>query len=919
MEKLKMKGKFFYRSRGSVEPGPINFLWKQIEEETPPEGPGGHRKLPKSAPPAIPKKTTSCTPSPKPPGGVHHLLDLSAAEAYTKLLLEQSLSNVQNNLPQEPLIELTEKEGADVQEYLDTPDSETESLSSLDSLENEDLQTSKDHPLKNSFLQNVTCGQSFYLPLDTPKLHGSTSLASPQKPSYPIISRGFLEELLNKESELSLCPARDHESADDSRIHRNLTQERFHNFKDQAQSPEFQSTVICQKELTQQNLTTYSEPTTQGNDRNTQRSILKDKGSVVEPSKTLSLLDSTPLQFASLTKDFMSESKQQRTLEDKNDKHLSEMPSSLPNSSCKLRNDSLEDISRSTALLSVAYQTEWSTPNIQQTDLSPSHEHKPHVDKETEPKAEPRPPSKEEALSVDPKNETDVTKLAKAGMLKSSVSIQEHTVTHSSPNNVRFLKGILKNHLKSKSANVKFTYTPQHLLFTKEVAILIRDSVELARTKLGEPEQKRTVKKKLRWFDEVHEDEGEDRVFRGPNRRANLSQQTHKQLSRDHSEHVNLLTGVSKNISSKPSAGPQFSRQAWADVGPQKSHSQEPISQKRALGIGGPRIPRRAHSARVNSCSVTSRARKGTVIRPQSAREAQHVAKTQGKNLVPRPPPKLEVVECASPDGIQKTAALQGKLESQMIHPSLRTDTVVYVPTLSHCTCPHEMGDCSPPDALEDSARFKDNGICLDRTPTDEEITLLWNGVRSALASKDGDSHNGPLSSSPQASSSLSHVTINGKSPIRRQAMEGNMVKSRVSVENYRNQCAGTIQRKPYQIPVPTQHPIKSSHAVYSQDGTQEAVDCAQNHPSCSVPQIPKAFSHCTSTLSLEEQKILQSLQRLNQRLQDVQDTAGGNPAVRGIYALDPALNQPSESVQLSMRRKGASANNHILSTQQHS
>lgn len=140
---------------------------------------------------------------------------------------------------------------------------------------------------------------------------------------------------------------------------------------------------------------------------------------------------------------------------------------------------------------------------------------------------------------------------------------------------------------------------------------------------------------------------GWDQVFRDPSRCANLPQQTHKQLSADHSDNVNLLTGVSKNISNKTSAvpaGPQSTRQAWADVGPQESHTQEhikePTSQRRALCVGGPRTPQRARSTRVGSCPITSRARKGTIIRPQSAREAQHVAKTQGKTLVPRPPPK---------------------------------------------------------------------------------------------------------------------------------------------------------------------------------------------------------------------------------------------------------------------------------------
>ncbi len=663
----------------------------------------------------------------------------------------------------------------DFQEYLDTPHSETESLSSLDSLENGDTQ--KIHattPVCYSH-QSTTCTQSFYLPVDPPKLKDPKNppvpfrlSINPCSPSHPSssIAKSFLEEFLNQESKLGLnsFSPKDRESTEENRSLRNCTQERLDNSKDQLK---IFNTHSCQKELTQQDLSTNSEHMTHENDRNAQGNILKDKGSMVAHCKTQAVPDTTPLEFSSLIKDFKSESKQQtRTLEEKYAKQLSETQTALPTSRCKHSNSSLEAFSSSSAHLSITYQTDTSSPNIQpKEELSSSHKRKPDVDVATGLKIESKPLSMEECISIDPKNETDVTKLAKAGMLDSSKSSEEPNrtegsadpVAHSAPNNnVRFIKGILKNHLKSRSANVKFTYTPGHLLFTKEVAILIRDSVELARTKLNEPEQNRTVKKKLRWFDEVDGVEGVDRVFRDPSRHVSIPQQTHKQLSADHSDHVNLLTGVSKNIFNKTSAvpaGPQSTRQAWADARPQESRTQEPTSQRRALCTGGPRTPRRARSVRVGSCPVTSRARKGTIIRPQSAREAQHVAKTQGKILVPRPPPKPEAVECNLAEGpvyISKASFNDNGVQIRPDHsvsqaivhrPTLRTDAIC-APVPPYCTYTHETSICSlsPPDALADNARRRcgENGICLDRTPTDEEISLLWHGVRSALASKDG-------------------------------------------------------------------------------------------------------------------------------------------------------------------------------------
>ncbi|XP_016416327.1 centrosomal protein of 126 kDa-like [Sinocyclocheilus rhinocerous] len=769
----------------------------------------------------------SCTPSPMPSGGARHLCALSAAEAYANLLQEKSLSNFKNNQllflseQQETQAVLKEKEQADLQEYLDTPHSDTESLSSLDSLENRDTQKTHDTTPVCCSHQGTTCTQSFYLPVDPPKLQDPKNTPAlfrqsnnPCSPSHPStsVAKSFLEEFLNQESKLSLnSPSpKDRESTEENRSLRNCTQGRFDNSKDQLQTF---NTHSCQKELTQQDLAANSEHMTHDNDRNAQGNILKDKGSVVAHCKTQTVPDTTPLEFSSLTKDFKSESKQQtRTLEEKYAKHFSETQTALPASRCKHSNSSFEAFSCSSA---VTYRTDMSSSNIQpieELSSSQSHKRKPDVYVATGLKIESKPLSMEESISIDPKNETDVTKLAKAGMLNSSKSMEEPNrtsadpVTHSAPNNnVRFLKGILKNHLKSKSGNVKFTYTPGHLLFTKEVAILIRDSVELARTKLNEPEQNRTVKKKLRWFDEVDGVEGVDRVFRDPSRHTNLPQQTHKQLSADHSDHVNLLTALSKNISNKTSAvpaGPQSTRQAWADVGPQESRTREPTSQRRALCTG-------------------------------------------------------------------------------------------------------------------------------------------------FLA------HNGPLSSSPQVCASLSHVTINGdslisgvkgaskmggfflsssnmRSPIRRQAMESNMVKSRVSVENSRNQTAGTTQRKPsfpYQVTEPKpQYPNKNGHAADSEgpevsDGAHEVEDCAPTHKICNGPIGPlsqRIQSLSVSALSLEEQKILQSLERLNQRLQYVQDTAGGNPAVRGIFTLGPAFNQTGETVGVTVRRRGASADNRTRTQQRY-
>lgn len=498
------------------------------------------------------------------------------------------------------------------------------------------------------------------------------------------------------------------------------------------------------------------------NDRNAQGNILKDKETAVAHCKTQTVPFTTPLEFSNLPEEFKSESKlQTKTLEEKYSKHSSECQTSVSASRSK---HSFYETTSDHSAHSRTDQFSDVQP-LETLSSSRSHKHKPDEYIASGFKKESKPLTTEESASRDlqnPKKESEITK-------EEPDRTSAEPMTHPAPNcsNARFLKGILKNHLKTKSGNVKFTYTPNHLLFTKEVAILIRDSVELARAKLNEPEHNRTIKKKLRWFDEVNGIEGAevDGILKEPGKQPaaksghpNLPQQTRKQLSADQgSYYVNSLSGVSKNVSSKTSsapAGPQFTRQAWADVGPQENRTQEHI---REPNISKRWLLRRVRSARPGPGSITSRARKGTIIRPQSAREAQHVAKAQGKMLVPRPPPKPDIVECDFAD-ISKAVnySIQSQPGAQMeqvlcrdnpdrqatTHPPVLKEEPVCVPVPPYYTYTHEnvsKGVCSFSPPVENAERrWGKNGISLDRTPTDEEITLLWHGVRSALASKDG-------------------------------------------------------------------------------------------------------------------------------------------------------------------------------------
>ena len=198
-------------------------------------------------------------------------------------------------------------------------------------------------------------------------------------------------------------------------------------------------------------------------------------------------------------------------------------------------------------------------------------------------------------------------------------------------------------------------------LFSEQVAFGIKDSVELTWAKMKEVKSN-TTKKKVHWCDEVY---------------------LAKKTLEDHQQSRSTVSGAPKpgpSVTPAASTGDHVTKQAWADVGVQVSLPQERAAEVKVLQSAtrpiGPKVPCREGSARARAAPVSSRGRKGTIIRPQSATEVNRMARTQGMNTVPRPPPRMEANE---------------------------------------------------------------RGPCLNCTPTEEEISALWLGVRSALATKDGN------------------------------------------------------------------------------------------------------------------------------------------------------------------------------------
>uniref|UniRef100_A0A8C0JG06 Centrosomal protein 126 n=1 Tax=Chelonoidis abingdonii TaxID=106734 RepID=A0A8C0JG06_CHEAB len=380
------------------------------------------------------------------------------------------------------------------------------------------------------------------------------------------------------------------------------------------------------------------------------------------------------------------------------------------------------------------------------------------------------------------------------------------------------------------------------------------------------------------------------------------------------------------------STGYHFAKQAWmaskGDESKPHSYSGDSKIQEGNLCKGKTKIVRRPRSAKTQS-SFTPKNRKGTIIRPQSASEVHKVIKAQGKIIVPHPPPKpvpgnrpdQNVADTmCQPVNSSKCQSNTTKGNYVNARHLLPADQVLNRTTIENnksITCssdlvteklaPPPSSNVSPSEPLEKTnytvnniqtiaqqdslitgTKRKpvcaENGLRLDRTPTDEEINLLWQGVHSAVP-----------------------VT-------RRKQISDNSKNKRRALLEQRTQTVASAGRRPThhaQVDinlwdVELKMSVKGCHRIivsYFSESTAQFL-LAENLAGTSVTEgkilaaletvqppgqtmvLNKVQQRGMSALSLEEQKILQSLDRLNQRLQNVQETIAKNLSTSSVLQI---------------------------------
>uniref|UniRef100_A0A3B4V6J3 Centrosomal protein 126 n=1 Tax=Seriola dumerili TaxID=41447 RepID=A0A3B4V6J3_SERDU len=885
----------------------------------------------------------SCTPSPKPPtvSKSSHRQALSAVEAYTKLLQEQSMTYFKNS-------QETGKTQERLQDHSprDSHVSDcciSESLSCKDSLENEDPSHSKN----NSY--------SLFL-LDSEKPHLNLRKQNDLFPTSDLTSSAMLLLGDNLTQSRKLPEFKQKKQEDSERPNHKMHISKASWGFTSEQTPKTET----QPALHNCNLLTFCEIISSDPEHFELTSPQNSPNDNIIVTNRVTT-DSTALESSCPKQESLLDLRQQRVHDDRQLKQPSATEILFP-----AKNGNSKDILFGSPPKPNIFLNDSPTDNVsREGTLQQTGKENHYPSSQKEPSASINNLNK--VSNSEPKTEKPInTALVQHTCLSNIQSdtlkclrcpeeeVQKLPVSMGASHSVcevRFIKGILKKQSKYMSGDTTCVYGSGHLIFAKQVALAIRDSVELTRVKTKDMENNNAIKKKLRWFDEVHvgkEDKAQNIMKQMKGKSSNVSQS--KKNPEDHQLSLTTVSGASKpgpSVTPPASTGYHFTKQAWADVGVQVSLPQERADEVKvprgSTRTGGPKVPWRERSARVGVGPVSSRTRKGTVIRPQSATEVNQIAKTQGKIMVPCPPPRIESVEertaymAKTPYGMdhasvncKQAPALEQALHkdtsegffSPYTHHLIRTDsTVMYTPLPPSYTCPVSEGNrkgtlSSGHQETHGCSRrrgmvFNEKGLCLDCTPTDEEISQLWHGVRSALATKDA------------------------KTMLRRQALESGRAVRKHCVEQSR-QSSGSGNRRLPQPSQPTKQPTEpvrmfsnTCNVAFTDEALESAaqlhlaevhteglleerdivaaMDTAQTQGPGTVLQHSQQQG--LTSISFEEQKILLSLDRLNHQLHCVREHVASKTGTRGLVLID-APSTKEIKVTNHLKHRASSANN---------
>ncbi|XP_045751151.1 centrosomal protein of 126 kDa isoform X1 [Mirounga angustirostris] len=406
-------------------------------------------------------------------------------------------------------------------------------------------------------------------------------------------------------------------------------------------------------------------------------------------------------------------------------------------------------------------------------------------------------------------------------------------------------------------------------------------------------------------------------------------------------------------------SGYNVAKQAWPPS--EKEGSQPPLqsgsskAQKASPPQGGTRVIRRTRSAQVQSAFVCSH-RKGSVLRPQSESRAHRLLQAQGRLIVPHPPPKspsnsrssknTQVSQCQQvtledSQNVITSHYFRSKhvlptehkfnhwnQESHFPPAAVCSDSVTVMPSLPYCSSECQtLAKINGSDGTQVAPQQGGTSHCAHRCPVDEEshpsVTLRTAQEESVPLWK--RQNNIPGQNEKAAGSTV----------VRRKRIVENKQRSLLEQKRQNSGSAGKKCNEQMNNFGQSVQPSSSEpkHTTRGTSDVEEVSDStsqflmAESLVKASVPEdeiltvmnskqlqkpnlaLNKTQAFDISALSAGEQKILQSLSRLNESLYYVQEAICKNPSIKNTLQIIPLLNSqprgsPSPGVGSRWQRK---------------
>ncbi|KAL6082529.1 hypothetical protein STEG23_004613, partial [Scotinomys teguina] len=543
-------------------------------------------------------------------------------------------------------------------------------------------------------------------------------------------------------------------------------------------------------------------------------------------------------------------------------------------------------------------------------------------------------------------------------------SPNQHSKKHNTheQNGVRLLKSILKKESRYDNDYLKALVISQSFKFRHQKAEAIRDSIELTKQKGKGTGTPKTIKK-LRWLDEsnttekcvgdghpmrdragvapqwlqhCHTSSGTCNLTNVPDSTAHSAGGT-KAKADCGSENVTDLGGYEMDnvpLNSSVPSGYSLAKQAWSacrrEENKAPAHAGDAKTQKSKLR--GAKVMRRTGSAKVQTGLVHVN-RKATGSQSPSPSKANTPAQTQGKLIIPHPPPKppthtksgknVQVSPCqlaipehpqdVMPQNCLSSCVLpaeyhlnQWTQERNLPFSDACSDLLAVTPALPS---PY-ASECQTSAKVNYSngtrTGFQQEGTvyCTQRSPvceesyqllshrnTEEESILPWRRNNGCQNEKAADS------------------TVTRRKQVVENTWRNLLEQKRKISGSVGMKCTEQMIHFGQSVPLSTSEPIQATRNPKSEEGTSECL-MAENVVNSSVPedetlttinsrQPQKPYLSSSKTqpssicaMSAEEEKVLQSLRHLNERLYYVQEAICKNPSIKNTLQLIPLLGQ---------------------------